>query len=296
VEAIPTDAPAIIDTPTPAITITPTPGYAVPKVAFGKTGINPGQFTNPKFIVTDGSSTLYVAEDTGGRVQAFDLSGNYLYQWKVGNENTIIEGLAADRKGGVFISHDGYIYHYDGKTGDPVGKLNNTKGGEFGDLFMTPEGNLAAVWYEGRWGMITGLDGHSEALVIFSPAGKVLNTISSPISNQTGEPALDIYVAMDGKDDIYLMDEGTIYAYSPEGKYLNMFKPAQLSSPTAIRVDDLGQLFVGDSRQVIVLSSNGSFVTSFQVDHSVTALAYDDNSSLWVLTDQQVTQFVKNAQ
>ncbi|HEX7434110.1 MAG TPA: NHL repeat-containing protein [Anaerolineaceae bacterium] len=301
VMAVSTSAPeptrANADTPEPS----PTPGYAEVKLTFGKAGINPGQFNNPRFIATDGTSTLYVTDYQGGRVQAFDLSGKYLTQWKAGDAKTIIEGLAADRKGGVYVSHDGYIYHYDGKTGDPLGKLSSDKGGDFGDLFMTPEGNLAAVWYEGRWGMITSLDGHSEALVIFSPTGKVLKTISSPISDQTGDPALDVFIAIDGKDNLYLLSDGSIYAFSPDGKYLNKFgshgtDPGQLSSPSSIRVDDQGQLFIADSDRIDVFGPDGHFISSFQTEKSVKGMAYDDNGSLWVLTNVQVTQFVKHGE
>ena len=50
--------------------------------------------------------------------------------------------------------------------------MKSAKGGEYGDLAITPDGNLAAVWYEGRWGIITSLEGHSEALDIYNSKGQ----------------------------------------------------------------------------------------------------------------------------
>ncbi len=302
ISAVATEVPiSPTEPPPPTRTPSPSPGYEMPGISFGQKGINPGQFDDSRNIATDGSSTIYVADYNGGRVQAFDMTGKYLYQWKVGTAKTIIQGLAADRKGGVFISNGSAITHVDGKTGEALGKLSNPKGGEFGDLLITPEGNLAAVWYEGRWGMITGLDGHSEDIDIFSPSGKIIKTLSSPISTQTEEPALDVFIAMDGKDNLYALESGVIYVFNPDGKYMNKFgssgsQPGQFNSPSAIRTNSEGQLIVGDSSVVDIISADGQFIGSFEIKGSTSGLAYDDNGALWVLSNDQVTQYTKPGQ
>jgi hypothetical protein len=296
ISMISTDIPTQI--PTPTIPPSPTPGYEVPGITFGQKGINPGQFDDARYITTDGSSTIYVADYDGGRVQAFDIQGKYLYQWKVGNSKTIIEGLAADRKGGVWVAYGSGIDHVDGKTGASLGKLTNPRGGEYGDLLISPEGNLVAVWYEGRWGLITSLEGHTQDILFYNPAGKLLKTMTTPISNQTDELALDVSIAMDGKGNLYALESGTIYAFNADGKYLNMFgssgsAPGQFGNPDSIRTDKQGQIIVGDSSLIDIFSPGGQYIASFKIKGSSRGIAYDDNGSLWVLATDQVIQYIK---
>jgi streptogramin lyase len=277
----------------------PTPGYELPGIVFGEKGINPGQMDDSRLISTDGSSTIFVANYSGGRVQAFDLNGKYLYQWKVGNSKTTIQGLAADRQGGVFISFDNSISRVDGKTGAVLGKLTNPRGGEFGSLAMTPDGSLAAVWYEGRWGIITSLKGHTEDIVFFNPSGKLTKTWTTPISNQTDDVVLDVSIAVDGKGNLFALSEDSVYAFNAEGKYINMFSggdskdTGQLDNANAICTDKLGQVVVGASSVVNVFSPAGKFVGAFQVKGVADGVAYDDHGSLWVLAYNQVTQFTR---
>jgi hypothetical protein len=296
---------SIMNTPTPTLTPTdtpepsPTPAYAIPQIAFGQKGINPGQFNDSRYLTTDKTNAIYVADYDGGRIQAFDMSGTYLSQWKAGDKDTIIQGLAADRKGNVFVSHAGYISRFDGKTGEELSKISYVKGGEFGDLAITPEGNLAAIWYEGRWGIITSLEGHREALLFYNPSGKLIQTIESPISNQTDSLALDVFMAIDGKDSIYLLSDGYIYIYSASGKFINKIgsqgdQPGQLHFPTVIRVDGLRQLYVADSNLVDLFTTDGNFIINFPTGKSVDSMDFDEKGNLWVLADDQVTQYVKS--
>lgn len=295
----PTEAPLPpTASPAPTQLPSPTPGYEVPGVTFGEKGINPGQFDDSRFIATDGSRTIYIADFSGGRVQAFDMTGKYLYQWKVGSEKTIFEGLAADHQGGVYLSDGSEIYHVDGKTGELLGKLSSPKGGEFGDLLVSPEGNLVAVWYEERWGLITSLEGHSEDIVFFNPSGTIIKTLSSPISTQTEELALDIFIAIDGKDNLYALNQGVVYIFNPDGKYLNKFGstgsgPGQFSSPGAICIDRQGQVIIGDSNLIDVFTPEGRFIANFKNRGSTSGMAYDDKGALWVLAYDRVTQFLK---
>jgi DNA-binding beta-propeller fold protein YncE len=291
------EAPTPTDTPEPS----PTPSYAMPQLTFGQKGINPGQFNDSRYLTTDKTGTIYVADYDGGRIQAFDMTGSYISQWKAGDDKTFIQGLAADRKGNVYASHDGYISRFDGKTGEELSKISYAKGGEFGDLTITPEGNLAAIWYEGRWGMITSLEGHSEALLVYNPSGKLLQTITSPISSQTDDLALDVFVAIDGKDTIYLLSDGYIYIYSASGKFINKIGSqgdgaGQLHSPSAIRLDGQGQLYIADSDLVDLFTSDGHFITDFPTENSINSMDFDDKGNLWVLADNQVTQYVKSSQ
>ena len=94
--ATPTLTPTLTITPTPS----PTPAYMVPALSFGGEGIGPGLLNDARYIDLDRQGTVYVADYQGGRVQAFDVNGKYLRQWRLGDQNTIFAGLAADRRGG----------------------------------------------------------------------------------------------------------------------------------------------------------------------------------------------------
>jgi DNA-binding beta-propeller fold protein YncE len=297
-----TDIPAIIgastEAPTEASTAapSPTPAYAEAVTHFGEKGIGAGMLNDSRYIAIDGNNTIYVADYQGGRVQAFDTTGKYLSQWKVGDAKTIIEGLSANQKGGVFVSFDGFISEYEGATGKSLMKLSDPNGGEFGDLSSTADGNLAGVWYEGRWGMITSLDGHRDDLVMFNPQGKISLTIPSFISGQTGDLALDTYLAVDGLGNIYALSDSVIYKFSPDGKYVNKFgsmgdQPGQFHFPNAIAVDGQGNIFVSDMDNIDIFSSDGRFVTSFPTQSSGDMMAFDQKGALWVVSRDKVTEY-----
>ena len=284
--------------PTAVPTPTSPPPYAVPALSFGQAGIGPGMLNDARYIAVDGKGTIYVADYQGGRIQAFDGTGSYLHQFKVGDPKTIIAGLAANHAGEVFVAYDTSIFRYNGATGELLDELKNPVEGTFGDLAAEADGNLAATWYEGRWGMITSLEGHRDDLVIFDPQGKISLTIPGFISQQTGETALDNTIAVDGLGNIFVLSDNLVYTFSPQGKYLNHFGshgsgPGQFNHTGSIAVDGQGQIYIGDSRVVHVFSPEGQFLADFPAGVSVDAMAFDEKASLWVVSRDKVTQFVK---
>ena len=294
---------------TPQSTATPqptaTPAYAQPGLSFGQAGIGAGMLNDARYIAIGGnprtsesSQTIYVADYQGGRIQAFDETGKYLHQFKVGDPKTIIAGLAANHAGDVFVAYDTSIYRYKAATGELLGELTNPVQGTFGDMAAEPDGSLAATWYEGRWGLITTLEGHRDDLVIFNPQGKISLTIPGFISSQTDETALDNYIAVDGLGNIFALSDNRVYTFSAKGKYLNHFgsrgdNPGQFSFAKSIAVDGQGQIYIGDSQVVHVFSPDGQFVADFPTGSSVSALAFDEKGTLWVVSRDKVTQFVK---
>jgi streptogramin lyase len=51
---------------------------------WGKAGIGPGEFRIPHTIVVDKRGIIYVGDRENGRVQRFDLKGNFLGEWTYG--------------------------------------------------------------------------------------------------------------------------------------------------------------------------------------------------------------------
>jgi len=291
---LPTEYIPPTETPEPS----PTPAYAALAVSFGQEGMNPGQMQNARNIAIAGDKWILTAEYDSARVQVFDLTGQFIRQWKTPNEKSSIQGLAADRAGRAFVSTDGAIYVYDIESGRQLMEWRSAAGGEYGDLAVTPEGNLAAIWYEGRWGIITSLEGHSEALDVYSPEGKVVQHIASPISGLTEELALEVCIAINGNGTIYLMESGRIYVYSAEGVYQNKFAiygldGKELYTRSNLAVDGQGNLYIADSNQVILLDENGHAVKSYPTEAGADYLAVDSKDNVWAVSSTRVDEYVK---
>jgi hypothetical protein len=291
-----TSAAATEITPSPEPSLTPTPAFAQAALSFGGSGIGAGLFNDARYIAVDGSGSIYVADYEGGRIQRFDASGKYLSQWRVGDKNTIIYGLTANHQGQVYVSYDDLIERYDGTTGKRVSTLRSPNGGEFGDLYATADGHLAAAWYEGRWGIITSLEGHRDDLVIFDSEDKIVRTIPSIVSAQTGSTALDNYLAVDGTGTIFVLSDGVLYKFSPEGKYINSFDSSNSQSGgfgggNTLAVDGQGRLYIGDRSTVQVYSPEWRNIDSFPTGVSLDMLAIDAQGVLWGISRDKVTQF-----
>jgi sugar lactone lactonase YvrE/DNA-directed RNA polymerase subunit RPC12/RpoP len=281
-------------TPTPTITPTPspTPAYMVPDLSFGGEGIGPGLFNDARYIDLDQQGTVFVADYEGGRVQAFDTNGKYLRQWQLGDKNTIIAGLAADRQGWVFVSVGNGIAGVDGQTGEIVEEIVNPAGGTYGDLQIDAQGRLATTWYEGRWGIITSLEGHREGLIFYDAKGKQLLDVPSFISAQTDSLALDIFITVDGQGTIYALSDGTIFKFSPEGKYLDRWDiSTDVGGGSALVVDGQGRVFVAGNQAVFIYSPDGRLEKQFPVE-SIWDMALDDAGNLWVVGREKVTRYI----
>ncbi len=289
----PAEMPTLVPEPTP----TATPSFANPAFTFGKEGIGPGQLNDARYIAVDGEGTVYVADYMGGRIQAFDSSGKYMHQWSVGDENTIISGLAANYQGEVFVAIDRDVVRYSGSSGKELNRMRNSMGGSFGAMWATAEGGVAAMWYEGRWGMITSLEGHRENLMIYSRNGKLDRTIKSPVSELTKGPALDVMVAVDGKGNLYALSDSYVYKYGPGGEYIDRFggvgdQPGQFDGAYAVAVDGQERVYVGESYSISVFSADGNFLDKFPIQAPGYSLAVDSNGYIWVVSRETVTQYV----
>ena len=108
------------------------------------------------------------------------------------------------------------------------------------------------------------------------------------------------YIAVDGLGNIFVLSDILVYAFSPQGKYLNHFGshgsgPGQFNHTGSIAVDGQGQIYIGDSRVVHVFSLEGQFVADFPAGASIFDMAFDEKCSLWVASLDKVTQFYRTS-
>lgn len=265
-------------------------GFAKVTLKFGSEGIGPGMMTDARSIALDAAGRIYVGEYIGGRVQVFDADGKFISQWMV-DPKMPLRGMAADRKGTVYISQKGMITRYEGETGKSLGELPYSEGWGFDDVIAAPDGGLVCSWYKNR-----------DDIVRFNSEGQAVRTIRAAISSASGDPELDTRVAIDGLGNIYALGSfnNAVFKFGPDGRFLTRFgsqgqQPGQISAAQAIAVDGKGRVFVSDSKGVQVFDSNGRYLTVFKPEGLVASgMIFNDKNELFVVARNKVMRYALN--
>jgi len=260
--------------------------FATVLLTFGSEGIGPGMFTDARSIAIDDVGRIYVGEYNGGRIQVFDPAGKFLNQWSIGDRKTILRGLAADRKGTVYVVHHGGIDRYQGETGEKLGQLQYERSG-FDDVSIGADGGLVASWQSNR-----------DDIVMFDPNGKVVRTIPAAISSASGDSELDMRVAVDGSGNIYALGRfnNGVFKFGRDGKFINRFgsggdKPGQLRAAYSIAVDGYGRVYVGDSKGIQVFDTNGRYLTILELKGVAFGMVFNDKNELFVIARDRVIKY-----
>src|SRR6185503_13119874 len=267
-------------------------GFAEPPLLdFGKEGIGPGMFNDARSIAVDGAGRIYVGEYTGGRIQVFDPEGKCVMQWSIGDRKTLLRGLAADRKGTVYVVEGGRIDRYHGETGEKLGQLAYERNG-FDDITVGADGGLVAAWQSNR-----------DDIVVFDANGKLVRTIPEAISGASGDSELATRVAVDGAGNIYALGRfnNGVFKFGRDGKFINRFgsdgdKPGQFRAPYSIAVDGYGRIYVGDMKGIQVFDANGRYLALISVKNMAFGMAFNDKNELFVIARDHVIKFAVPAQ
>jgi hypothetical protein len=258
-------------------------GYAQPELSFGSEGTGPGNFKDARSVAVDADGHIYVGEYSGGRIQVFDSAGKFLAQWTV-DPKMPLRGMAADRRGTVYVVQKGSITRYEGTTGKPLGVVAS---GGYDDAAVTADGGLVAYAWQSR-----------DDVARLDPSGRVTKVIRAAISGQTDKPELNMRVACDGLGQIYALGafNDAVFKFSPEGKFLTQFGgdgdgPGQFRAPDAIAVDNQGRVYVGDFKGVQVFDANGRYLGLIKVKGAASGLAFNDQNELFVVARTQVYKF-----
>jgi streptogramin lyase len=258
-------------------------GSAQPELAFGSEGIGPGNFTDARSVAVDAEGHVYVGEYTGGRIQVFDSAGKFLTQWAA-DRKMPLRGMAADRRGNVYVVQSGAVKRYEGATGKELGTLGS---GGYDDVATTADGGLVAFAWQSR-----------DDLVRMDSSGHVTKVIRAAVSGQTDKSELDARVACDGTGNIYALGtfNNAVFKFSPEGKFLTQFggdgdQAGQFRAPSAIAVDNQGRVYVADFKGVQVFDANGRYLGLIKVKGAASGLVFDDRGSLFVVARTQVYKF-----
>src|ERR1043165_56436 len=258
-------------------------GYAQPALAFGSEGIGPGNFKDARSIAVDADGRIYVGEYSGGRIQVFDPSGKFLTQWTV-DRKMPLRGMAADRRGSLYVVQSGTIKRYEGTTGKDSGTV---AAGGYDDVATSADGGLVAFSFQAH-DDITWLDS----------SGRVTKTIHTAISGQTDKSELNARVACDGAGNVYALGtfNNAVFKFSPEGKFLTQFggdgdQAGQFRAPSAIAVDNQGRVYVSDFKGVQVFDPQGRYLGLIKVKGAASGLVFNDKGELFVVARTQVSKF-----
>ncbi len=263
-----------------------TPSFATKTLSFGSEGIGPGMFKDARSIAIDGAGKIYGGEDTGGRRPVFDAAGKFLTQWTV-DPKMPLRGLAADRKGTVYIVQRGDITRHEGETGKLLGGVDYAGGGGFDDMSMSADGGFVAAWHSNR-----------DDVVRFNSAGEVTRTIRAAISSTSGDSELNTRVAIDGLGNIYALGtfNNAVFKFNPEGKFMTRFgdagnDPGQFRAAFAIDVDGKGRVYVSDIKGVQVFDGNGRYLKVFKPDGLAFDMVFNDKNELFIAARNQVLKY-----
>lgn len=251
---------------------------------FGSEGIGPGMFKDARSIAVDGAGRIYVGEYTGGRIQVFDPAGKFITQWSIGDRKTILRGLAADRKGIVYVVHGGDIHRYEGETGNLLGQVEYEDKSGFDDVTVAADGGLVAAWRRNR-----------DDIVRFDSSGKVIRTIREAISGASGDSELNTRVAVDGLGTIYALGtfNSAVFRFTSEGKFVNRFsgpgdQPGQIRAASSIAVDGKGRVYVCDIKGIQVFDADGRYLMVLKPAVSSFSMVFNDKNELFVVARKQV--------
>lgn len=265
--------------------------FATELLKFGSEGIGPGMFKDARSIAVDGNGRIYVGEYTGGRIQVFDPSGKFITQWSIGDRKSILRGLAADRKGTVYVVEGGRIDRYRGETGEKIGELEYERSG-FDDASVAANGGLVAAWHSNR-----------DDIVVFDANGKVVRTIPAAISSASGDSELSMRVAVDGAGYIYALGRfnNGVFKFAPDGKFMNRFggggdQPGQLRAAYSVAVDGYGRIYVGDIKGIQVFDANGRYLTVIGGKGMAFGMVFNDKNELFVIARDQVVKYAVQPQ
>ena len=274
---------------TPVVPVTPKGGsvsFANPLLDFGKEGIGPGMFTDARSIAVDGAGRIYVGEYTGGRIQVFDPEGKFVTQWSIGDRKTLLRGLAADRKGTVYVVEGGRIDRYRGETGEKLGQVAYERNG-FDDVAVGADGGLVGAWQSNR-----------DDIVVFDANGNFVRPIPEAISGASGDSELARRVAVDGAgtlDALGRFNNG-VFKFGRDGKFINRFgsdgdQQGQFRAAYSIAVDGYGRVYVGDMKGIQIFDANGRYLNLINVKGIAFGMVFNDKNELFVIARDHVVKY-----
>lgn len=219
--AVHQDDPA--STPTSeSVAAAPEPSLVKEVLRFGAAGTGPSHFEDARWIVITPQGEMLVAEFVErGRIQRFDLNGQFLSQWFAKDRNhgsASMDGIAFEiRRGLLYAIQVWDVYRYDPTTGEERGELARRENFQSAAaLASDPRGGIVALWgtYNGAYD-----------LVRYDPVADRARVIKRDLlKGHFKEHPTSVSLAVDGLGNIYVIAQNSDEAmlkFSPDGELLD---------------------------------------------------------------------------
>ncbi len=224
---------------------------AIPDLIWGKLGISEGRFQKARAVVLSPEQELYIV-DKMGRIQVFDLDGNFRRSWST-------PAIAQGKPTGLGWSRDGMLmvgdtHYFRVLFYSPAGELDETRtiGGQFGDApgqfhFVTD------VVEDSRGHFIVGQYGQIDRIQEFDPSGQLVRIWGSQ-GDKPGEFSRPQCLALDREGLLWVADacNHRVQVFDLSGKDPALVRiwgnpglePGQLQTPFGIEFDQDGSVLV----------------------------------------------------
>ncbi len=266
------------------------PGAATVVQAFGDQGSGPGLLDDPRYVAIDSDNNIWVADYQDGRVQKFDATGKFKLLVQIpadSNDSTLIDGLAADLQGNVYVTRGGDILKY--KAAD--GTLLTTIPGSFPDtryqgMAIDATNTLYVVHTTASDNSVIKLDANGQKLQRWDDMVTSVNK---------KDAAMELSVALDGVGNIYLSSffGKAVYVYDKNGKYVSRFSSQQdaqdSGSPGQIVIDGKNNLYLDNFGTIKHFDIEGRYQNSLPTDYAQgtpMGLTVDRAGFIYVVTNK----------
>ncbi len=287
---------------TPLATTVP---FARLALVFGSQGDQPGQFDDARSIAVDTQGDIFVADYTSGRINKFDVQGNFLQIIQVpfsdGNKDAYIHAIAADSLDNLYASVDGKILKYNAITGELLLTIpDQWPEIRYESVQVAPDGNLYAT---------NGMAGANE-VIFLSPQGELLAHWQDLIENvDHHDPSIELAVVVNHSGMVYILSPfgHKVYGYNPDGTFNFSFGeegdlPGQLDLSTGmIAVTEQDNLIISDVYRVMLFDRQGKYLDkTFTIDYQVAGgsangMTIDSQGNLYYITSGgKVLKYVMN--
>ncbi len=234
--------------------------YAHVVLSFGGQGTAPGLFQRARRVAVDGSGNIYVSDADTLRIQKFDPTGKFVSLWTIddpNNRKTSPDELAADRAGHVYVAWNQSILKYDGASGALLATLS---GEGYRGVTVLADGSL----------LTRSNKSGDDTYVRLDATGQVVARFPKLVSTQVGSSVSpsELHLAVDGLGTLFVLNssEGSVYKFTPEGKYVTKFgsKGKGTGQFTAftnlIAVDNRSRVYANDSAGIEVFDPTGRYL------------------------------------
>jgi sugar lactone lactonase YvrE len=235
----------------------------------------------------DNNGNVFVAEYIGGRVQVFDSTGKFKTQCLI-DPQAATPSIAADRTGSLYVLQAVTITKYDAATCQELAVFSPALGSSYDDIAIGADGTLFVTMTGNQKDSIVRLDADGRATVVVDNAigGQLGRPELDPKLAVDG--AGNFYVLGSFASQLFKFDRTGKFLDSLGGRGS---EPGQFNAVHSLAIDPQGRIYVSDSKGVQVFSPDGRYLDVFKVPKSVASgMAFDDDENLWVAAREQVYQ------